>query len=88
MVIVRRDGGTQAEMRDRPRVSIRIWATTEADATNLAALVMALAPTFADGAPILAVPTRGRAGPFPVADKSGQQLRLMNVEFHTRGVPA
>lgn len=86
MVIVRRDGGTQAEMRDRPRVSLRVFALTEKDATDLAALVMALAPTFADGAPIVAVPTEGRSGPFPVADESKQPLRQMTVEFHTRGV--
>ena len=86
MVIVRRDGGTQAEMRDRPRVNIRVWAKTEQDATNLAALVMALAPTFVDGSPIVACPTEGRSGPFPVADESGQPLRMMTIEFHTRGV--
>src|SRR5690349_24178268 len=86
MVIVRRDGGLQGEMRDQPRVTVRVFAKTEADATNLAALVMALAPSFADGAPIVAVPTSGRSGPFPVADESGQPLRLMNIEFHTRGV--
>lgn len=85
MVIVRRDGGTQDELRDRPRVSLRVWATTEKDASDLAALVMALAPTFADGAPILAAPTSGRSGPFPVADASNQPMRMMNIEFHTRG---
>ncbi len=88
MVIVRRDGGLQGEMRDRPRVTIRVFARTEQDATNLAALVMALAPSFADGDPIVAVPTLGRSGPFPVADGSGQPLRSMSIEFHTRGVPA
>lgn len=87
MVIVRRDGGVQAEMRDRPRVSLRCWATSEKDAADLAALVMALAPTFADGAPIVAVPTSGRSGPFPVADESGQPMKQMTIEFHTRGVP-
>ena len=87
MVVIRRDGGTPDELRDRPRVNVRVWATSEADATNLAALVMALAPTFADGAPILACPTDGRSGPFPVADESRQPLRMMTITFHTRGVP-
>lgn len=86
MVVVRRDGGTPAELRDRPRVSIRVWAMTEQDATDLALLVLALAPTFADGAPIIAVPDSGKSGPFPVPDSSGQHLRLITVEFHTRGV--
>jgi hypothetical protein len=85
MVIVRRDGGTQAEMRDRPRVSLRVWATSEQDANDLANLVMALAPSFADGDPVVSVPINGRSGPFPVADESGQPLRQMTIEFHTRG---
>lgn len=88
MVIARRDGGTQGEMRDRPRVTLRVWATSESDANNLAALVMALASTFADGDPIIAVPADGRSGPSPVPDGSGQPQRLMSVEFHTRGVQA
>jgi hypothetical protein len=87
MVIVRRDGGTQSEMRDRSRVAIRVWAKSDRDANDLAALVMALAPTFVDGSPIIAVPANGRSGPYPVPDESGQQLRFMNIEFHTRGVP-
>jgi hypothetical protein len=86
MVIVRRDGGTQGDMRDRPRVSLRCWAATAKDAADLAALVMALAPTFADGDPIVSVPTSGRSGPFPVEDESGQPMQMMTVEFHTRGV--
>jgi hypothetical protein len=85
MVIVRRDGGTQAEMRDQPRVSIRVWAKTETDANNLAALVMALAASFVDGSPIVACPIAGRSGPYPVPDESEQPLRMMTVEFHTRG---
>lgn len=87
MLIVRRDGGTQAEMRDRPRATFLVWADSEKEADDLARLVMALAPTFVDGSPILAAPLSGRSGPFPVADESPQFLRQMSVEFHTRGVP-
>lgn len=85
MVIVRRDGGTQSGHHDRPRVSVRVWAKTEADANDLARLVMALAGSFADGVPIVACPTSGRSGPWPVPDESEQPLRQMNIEFHTRG---
>lgn len=90
MLIVRRDGGTQAEMRDRPRVSLRVWseAGKEQDAIDLARLVMALAPSFVDGSPIVAVPNAGKSGPFPVADESAQPLQQMTIEFHTRGVSA
>lgn len=84
---IRRDGGTQAEMRDRPRVTLLVWANSEKDADDLARLVMALAPTFVDGSPIVAVPLSGRSGPYPVADESPQFLRQSSVEFHTRGVP-
>lgn len=87
MLIVRRDGGTQAEMRDRPRVTLLVWAKDEKDADDLSRLVMALAPTFVNGSPIVAVPISGRSGPFPVADESKQFLRQSSVEFHTRGVP-
>ena len=89
MVIVRRDGGLQEDLRDKPRVTFRVWAATEQDADDLARLVMALVPTFADGSPILAAPSVGRTGPSPVPDQvgqTGQPQRLMSVEFHTRGV--
>ena len=84
MVIVRRDGGTPTAMRDRPRVTVRVWAMSEQDATDLARLVMALAPTLIDGSPIVAAPTDGRPGPNPVADESGQPMRMLSIEFHTR----
>lgn len=89
MLVIRRDGGTQTGVRDRPRVSLRVWAATGKDqeANDLAAMVMALAPSFTDGAPILAVPAEGRSGPWPVPDESGQPQRQMTIEFHTRGVP-
>lgn len=86
MLVIRRDGGLQGEMRDQPRVTLLVWAESEQGATDLARLVMALAPTLADGSPIIAVPTNGRSGPYPVADDSGQPLRQMSIEFHTRGV--
>jgi hypothetical protein len=86
MVIVRRDGGTQAEMRDRPRVSLSVWAMTDQDATDLARLVLALAPSFADGNPIISVPVGSITGPTPIPDESGQPLRYIVAEFHTRGV--
>lgn len=85
MVIVRRDGGTQAELRDRPRVALRIWASTEKDASALAALVIALCQTFVDGNPILRV--GDISGPSPVPDSSDQPLRYAVINFETRGVP-
>jgi hypothetical protein len=43
MVIVRRDGGSLTGLFDQPRVAFDVWAKTDQDATNLAALVIALA---------------------------------------------
>lgn len=84
MVLVRRDGGTVSGMRDRPRVSIRVWETTEQGATDLARTVLALAQVAADGVrPVVEVVPQ--SGPLAVADESGQPLRLIVAEFHTRG---
>jgi hypothetical protein len=85
MVLVRRDGGTVSGMRDRPRVSIRVWDTTEQGVTDLARMVLALALAAADGDPVLQVVPQ--SGPTPVTDESGQPLRLIVAEFHTRGEP-
>lgn len=86
MLIVRRDGGLEGSVRDQARVSFQVWAMTEQDATDLARLVVALTKTLVDGAPILRVVPQ--SGPTPIADPSGQPLRYLVAEFHTRGVPA
>jgi hypothetical protein len=84
MVIVRRDGGAEGEARDQARVSVQVWATTEREATDLARLVAAVTRTFADGSPILRIVPQ--SGPTSVTDPSGQPLRYIVAEFHTRGV--
>lgn len=79
MVIVRRDGGVVSGVLDTPRLSFNVWATTEREATDLAALVVGLA---------LAAPSTGGAvkrvthvgGPFSVTDDSGHPLRLVSIE--------
>lgn len=83
MVLVRRDGGSPAELLDRPRVSISVWDTTEQGATDLARIVHALISATADGSPVLHADPQ--SGPTPVADPSGQPLRLIVAEFYTRG---
>lgn len=78
MVIVRRDGGNVSGVFDRPRVALDTWAKTEADATNLARLIIALA--------LEAPGTEGcvrvshLSGPNAVADPSGQPRRLSLIE--------
>lgn len=85
-VIVRRDGGTIAGDRDRPRMSLRVWGGTEQESTDLARLVQALLSGLPDGAPILRV--EHLSGPTPIPDESEQPSRLLLVEIHTKGVAA
>lgn len=83
MVICRRDGGTSNGLRDQPRLSVQVWALTEQDATDLARLVAALLWAAPDGDPVLMV--RQQSGPTPIADTSGQPLRYLVFDVHTRG---
>lgn len=84
MVIVRRDGGLRLDLlREVARLTVRVWARTEQDATDLARLTAALLWAAADGDPVVRVtqPT----GSTPVADPSGIPLRYMTFEVTTRG---
>lgn len=83
MVIARRDGGTSDGIRDRARVSFRVWGTSEQNTTDLASLVVAYLSAAPDGNPILSV--RHLSGPSPVADESNQPLRYLLAEVSTRG---
>jgi hypothetical protein len=79
MVIVRRDGGNVTGLFDRPRVAFDVWAKTEQDATDLAALIVALAlkaPTVLDDV----THVRHMSGPNSVPDPSGQPRRLSLIE--------
>jgi hypothetical protein len=84
MVIVRRDGGFVRGLFDFPRVSLDVWAKTEQDATNLAALMVGLAL----GAPLDSdvVSVTHISGPNDVADPSGQPRRQSLIEAKHRAV--
>lgn len=84
MVIVRRDGGTESGLRDRPRVSIRVWAENEKAVNDLALLVAAIVRGTPDGAPILS--SVKQSGPTPIPDESDQPLRYLVFDLATRGV--
>lgn len=86
MVTMVRDGGNVSSARDRTRVRMLVRAATDADANDLAALVVALAPLMVDGAPILRV--EHLSGPYEVPDDSGQPCRYLLFQIDTRGVPA
>lgn len=85
MVVVRRDGGPRLDAtREAARLAVRVWATTDQDATDLARLVAALLWAAPDGNPVLKVTQV--SGVSPVADPSGQPLRFMSFELVIRGV--
>lgn len=79
MLIVRRDGGNVSGLFDRPRVALDVWAKTEQDASDLAALVIALALTAPLGSPDV-TRVAHLSGPNSVADPSGQPRRLSLIE--------
>jgi hypothetical protein len=84
MVVVRRDGGPRLDhTRDLARLTVRVWGSSEQEATDLARLVAALLWAAPDGQPVIRVdqPT----GPTPVADDSRQPLRLQTFDLIVRG---
>jgi hypothetical protein len=84
MVVARRDGGTRLDYhRDQARLTVRVWAGSEQEATDLARLVAALLWAAPTGDPVIRVeqPT----GPTPVPDDSRQPLRLQSFDVTTRG---
>lgn len=86
MVIVRRDGGPRLDTtREAARLGVRVWATTDQEATDLARLVRALLWMSPDGDPVCRV--TDLAGPSSVPDESGQPLRFFSMELVVRGVP-
>ena len=86
MVIVRRDGGPRLDTtREAARLGVRVWATTDQEATDLARLVRALLWMSPDGDPVCRV--TDLSGPSSVPDESGQPLRFFSMELVVRGVP-
>lgn len=81
MVILTRDGGTPSGVIDTARIRIRCYDQTHQAATDLARLVLALAPTLVGSNGITAV--RFQSGPYEVADE--QPMRYALAEFDLRG---
>lgn len=81
VVTFRRDGGPSGEWTDRPRLGINVWGATDAEADNLARLVVALLPTLV-GPQIDAITVR--SGPVDVTDKSEHPKRYITAEAATR----
>lgn len=84
MVVVRRDGGPRESLTwETARLTVRVWASSEQEANDLARMVAALLWAAPTGEPVIRVtqPT----GPTPVADDSRQPLRLQSFELLIRG---
>lgn len=82
MVVVNRDGGALGEMRDQPRIRLRVWDATDEAAADLSALVVALMPKLAGNGTVLRV--EHLSGPYDVTDESGKPQRYLLYEIHTR----
>lgn len=82
-VIVRDDGGPPlGDVRAVARIGVNVWAATDADAADLAAIVTALINGWPDGKPVIRA-VAGRANQVP--DDSGQPLRYLTAEVWVRG---
>lgn len=82
IVAVRRDGGPQRGLFDFPRLTVRVWADKERDASDLARLVQALLVNAPGDGPVVAVDVL--SGPQGIPDDS-QSQKVLSVEFQTRG---
>jgi hypothetical protein len=81
-VVVRRDGGPQQGTLDFPRLTVRVWADKEKEASDLARLVHALLMDARGDGPVVSVSSI--SGPLGVADDS-QPQKYLSVELRTRG---
>lgn len=82
IVAVRRDGGPQRGLFDFPRLTVRVWADKERDASDLARLVQALLVNAPGNGPVVAAEVL--SGPQGIPDDS-QPQKVLSVEFQTRG---
>ena len=84
MVIVRRDGGPRLDAtREQPALTVRVWATSEQESTDLSRLIGALLWAAPTGQPVISVTQT--TGPTPVPDDSEQPLRMLTFELIVRG---
>lgn len=84
IVVIRRDGGPQRGVFDYPRFGVRVWATLEQEASDLARLVQSLLlSTPGDG---VCVAATSLSGPSPIPDES-QYQKYLTVEMQLRCTP-
>ncbi|MGL5910668.1 MAG: hypothetical protein ACRCZP_11745 [Phycicoccus sp.] len=85
MVTIRRDGGPGLPgNRDAARITVNVWAPSEAEVNTLAARIRAvLVALLADGQPVCRVDDL--SGPVAVPDASRQHRVFFTQEWITRG---
>lgn len=81
-VQVVRDGGSVADLRDRPRLRVIVWDTTDQKVADLARLVVAIMPSLVGQGGILY--TQHESGPYEIPDAA--PCRYLLFEVHLRGV--
>lgn len=81
-VIVRRDGGPEGFIVAVQRFGIRVFATTEKNASDLADESSAYIRDLRFSGPALKITT---TSPFPVEDPSGVPCRYFTAEISIRG---
>lgn len=83
-VVIRRDGGPQRGVLDYPRLGVRVWATKEQDASDLARLVQALLLDARGTNGIVGVTSL--SGPSSVPDDA-QPQKYLTLEMVVRATP-
>ena len=84
MVVIESDGGNRLDtVRSTARLRFQVWAGSKKDAADLALIVYALTAACPDGNPVCAV--SDLAGPYRVADDSGQPKQFLTCELIVKG---
>lgn len=84
LVTARDDGGPRdGPVTKRCSVAVNVWAATESDAADLAALVAALLEAAAGNGPVVA--HDGSTGPVRVPDNTGKSHRYLTADLVVRG---
>jgi len=84
MVVIESDGGNRLDyVRSTCRLRFQVWGPTKKDAADLALIVYALTAASPDGSPVCAV--SDLAGPYRVADPSGQPKQFLTAELIVKG---
>lgn len=78
-VQVIRDGGNAAELRDKARLRVLCWDTTDLKVSTLARTVVAVMPLLAGSNGVLR--TEHLSGPYEIPDAAPKRYLLFEVHF-------